>query len=65
MNGHIIRYCSKLLKFNNHLLFKNGFYSGTLLQRMEDKISEIWKLGKLNHVAIATPDLQKTTSLYK
>jgi hypothetical protein len=25
----------------------------------------LWKLGKLNHVAIAVPDLQKSMSLYR
>merc|ERR1711915_40147 len=25
----------------------------------------LWKLGNLNHVAIATPDLEKSTSLYR
>lgn len=25
----------------------------------------LWKLGRLNHVAIATPDLQATTALYR
>ena len=27
--------------------------------------SPIWKLGKLNHVAVATPDLANSTSLYR
>jgi len=27
--------------------------------------SKIWKLGKLNHVAIAVPDLEKATHLYR
>ena len=27
--------------------------------------SSLWKLGKLNHVAIATPDLSKSVSLYR
>jgi uncharacterized membrane protein YwaF len=27
--------------------------------------SSIWNLGRLNHVAIATPDLQKSVSLYR
>jgi len=27
--------------------------------------SAIWKLGKLNHVAVATPDLQATSSFYR
>lgn len=25
----------------------------------------LWKLGRLNHVAIATPDLEKSTALYR
>lgn len=25
----------------------------------------LWKLGRLNHVAVATPDLEKTTALYR
>lgn len=25
----------------------------------------LWKLGRLNHIAIATPDLAKSASLYK
>ena len=27
--------------------------------------SKIWKLGKLNHVAIAVPDVEKATFLYR
>ena len=27
--------------------------------------SSIWSLGRLNHVAIATPDLQKSITLYR
>ena len=27
--------------------------------------SNLWSLGKLNHVAIATPDLQQSVSLYR
>lgn len=27
--------------------------------------SALWKLGRLNHVAIATPDLEKSTALYR
>jgi len=27
--------------------------------------SAVWSLGRLNHVAVATPDLQKSVSLYR
>ena len=27
--------------------------------------ASVWSLGRLNHVAIATPDLQKSVSLYR
>lgn len=28
-------------------------------------MSGVWSIGKINHVAIAVPDLEKATSLYR
>jgi len=30
----------------------------------QPELNKVWKLGKLNHVAIAVPDLEKATFLY-
>ena len=36
------------------------------VRNQSTKVPEnLWKLGRLNHVAIATPDLPKSISLYK
>ena len=36
------------------------------VRNQSTKVPEnLWKLGRLNHVAIATPDLPKSVSLYK
>lgn len=43
-------------------------FSVNLLRRSfcSGKVPEaLWKLGRLNHIAIATPDLEKSSSLYK
>ncbi|CAI9623460.1 unnamed protein product [Staurois parvus] len=37
-------------------------FSQTLVQKMTDSL---WKLGRLNHVAIAVPDLEKAKSIYQ
>ncbi|XP_063955432.1 methylmalonyl-CoA epimerase, mitochondrial-like [Lytechinus pictus] len=31
----------------------------------QNSVSSLWKLGKLNHVAIAVPDLEKAASMYR
>lgn len=42
---------------------RNGITtSATLCQNTQEKI---WKLGKLNHVAIAVPDLDQASKMYK
>ncbi|XP_075064212.1 methylmalonyl-CoA epimerase, mitochondrial [Mixophyes fleayi] len=41
---------------------RNMSFSQTLAQKMP---STLWSLGRLNHVAIAVPDLEKAKSLYK
>ncbi|XP_046650440.1 methylmalonyl-CoA epimerase, mitochondrial-like [Daphnia pulicaria] len=40
------------------MLFKRSFTSKSVPEAL-------WKLGRLNHIAIATPDLAKSASLYK
>ncbi|XP_076065990.1 methylmalonyl-CoA epimerase, mitochondrial-like [Oratosquilla oratoria] len=41
-------------------------HTGTALCQDGAKIpAGLWKLGSLNHVAIATPDLEKSTALYR
>lgn len=39
--------------------------SGVVGQTPSKVPSTLWKLGRLNHVAIATPDLEKSTALYR
>ena len=53
-------------------LFRNSTSLRTLSSfvtskaRMSSQVpSSLWKLGRLNHVAIATPDLPKSVSLYR
>lgn len=42
---------------------KNGISTSAILcQGMEEKL---WKLGKLNHVAIAVPDLEQASKMYR
>ena len=36
-----------------------------LTTRMSSSSSSVWKLGKLNHVAVATPNLESTTNFYR
>ncbi|XP_042239478.1 methylmalonyl-CoA epimerase, mitochondrial-like [Homarus americanus] len=40
-------------------------HSTTVCQAPPKVPPVLWKLGSLNHVAIATPDLEKSTSLYR
>lgn len=40
-------------------------HSVTVCQASPKVPQALWKLGKLNHVAIATPDLEKSTALYR
>ena len=40
------------------MLFRRSFTSKSVPDAL-------WKLGRLNHIAIATPDLSKSASLYK
>lgn len=40
------------------MLFRRSFTSKSVPEAL-------WKLGRLNHIAIATPDLAKSASLYK
>ena len=50
------------LKFNR----KTTLMATANVRNQSTKVPEnLWKLGKLNHVAIATPDLPKSVSLYK
>ena len=42
-----------------YYLLKRSFSSKTTVPEA------LWKLGRLNHIAIATPDLAKSASLYK
>lgn len=41
-------------------------HSAMTYQSPKTKVpAALWKLGNLNHVAIATPDLEKSTALYR
>lgn len=41
-------------------------HSAVTYQSPKSKVpAALWKLGSLNHVAIATPDLEKSTALYR
>ena len=47
---------------------KNFSFSSNTLANSSPSMgvpSPVWSLGRLNHVAIATPDLQKSISLYR
>merc|ERR1711915_698138 len=54
-------------------IFAVGRASALAIARMQRSYSNagsavpgaLWKLGRLNHVAIATPDLEKSTALYR
>ena len=53
-----------LVRRSTSLLSLSGFMSGQA--KMSTQVpSSLWKLGRLNHVAIATPDLLKSVSLYR
>ncbi|XP_071546369.1 ethylmalonyl-CoA/methylmalonyl-CoA epimerase-like [Panulirus ornatus] len=40
-------------------------HSVTAYRASSEVPQTLWKLGRLNHVAIATPDLEKSTALYR
>ena len=40
-------------------------YSNSSPEGPSSNSSPLWRLGRLNHVAIAVPDLKKATSLYQ
>ncbi|XP_030832816.1 methylmalonyl-CoA epimerase, mitochondrial [Strongylocentrotus purpuratus] len=48
-------------------LQKLGGGLGLVTRRYQSNngVSNLWKLGKLNHVAIAVPDLEKAASMYR
>merc|ERR1712037_240682 len=53
-----------LFRRSTSLLSLSGFVTGQA--KMSTQVpSSLWKLGRLNHVAIATPDLLKSVSLYR
>jgi methylmalonyl-CoA/ethylmalonyl-CoA epimerase len=51
------------------LLSNRSIHSGSVLSTLSpDKAGvpkSVWQLGKLNHVAIAVPDIEKATALYR
>ena len=54
--------------FQNFLKFNRttALMATANVRNQSTKVPEnLWKLGRLNHVAIATPDLPKSVSLYK
>ena len=53
-----------LFRRSTSLLSLSGFVSGQATMSTQVP-SSLWKLGRLNHVAIATPDLLKSVSLYR
>jgi catechol-2,3-dioxygenase len=42
-----------------------NFSASTSVSSAAKVPSGVWSLGRLNHVAVATPDLQKSVSLYR
>ena len=53
-----------LFRRSTSLLSLSAFVSGQATMSTQVP-SSLWKLGRLNHVAIATPDLLKSVSLYR
>ena len=53
-----------LFRRSTSLLSLSAFASGQATMSTQVP-SSLWKLGRLNHVAIATPDLLKSVSLYR
>ena len=53
-----------LFRRSTSLLSLSGFVTGQATMSTQVP-SSLWKLGRLNHVAIATPDLLKSVSLYR
>lgn len=64
--NNIIRHISLLTPrvLCNPVSMRSFGQSSTLYQQ-PGVPSALWKLGRLNHVAIATPDLEKSTALYR
>lgn len=69
-----LRYCASRICVMGErsvlpLLGCNGFHSSNVLSGLSPGLEglpqNVWKLGKLNHVAIAVPDLDKATALYR
>ncbi|XP_074654933.1 methylmalonyl-CoA epimerase, mitochondrial-like [Tubulanus polymorphus] len=51
-----------LVRYRDNLSILGKSFSVTSSCGVNDKL---WKLGRLNHVAIAVPDLEKATALYR
>ena len=44
---------------------KINYYNFKLFCKVKSFLKKVWSLGKLNHVAIAVPNLEKAISFYK
>lgn len=54
--GPLLARTSRIL---NHLISQGQFHTASVT------CAPAWKIGKVNHVAIATPDIEKAASLYR
>ena len=45
-------------------VFCSAFSSVSHVEGLQDRVHSSWRLGKLNHVAIAVPNLEEATKLY-
>jgi len=67
-----LRQISGLIRIHSQRRFES-FARSTLINQTQSfcrsaslqKDSKAWRLGKINHVALVTPDLDKSTSLYR
>jgi len=63
IHGIIPAFC-RMSRISGHL-YRSVCHSAVLHQDPAKVPAALWKLGSLNHVAIATPDLEKSTALYR
>ena len=56
-----------LLNLSRHFCTRIANFAGQAIRQHSSSAppASVWALGKLNHVAIAVPDLDQATSLYR
>ncbi|RUS73479.1 hypothetical protein EGW08_018759 [Elysia chlorotica] len=55
------------LRKTTNLLIQNAKWEAKMLHisGMKHSKSKVWSLGKINHIALVTPNLEKSTALYR